>query len=887
MMRRRPKDLPPQPPQPRIIVGFDSEWVRETKGRNRILSYQLVVLNADTTRMSSTFIEPNGPSRRHRKSLTGLLEIALWNAVREGVIPDVPDKLVLASHFARADITALRDFNAIKRRLTAVRKTYTTTDRPLSTRIGRTRGEKPCSVTVVDTMLLCAAKTPLEQLGKDLGLPKVELPVGYSKEQMDLFLAERREDFIAYALTDARIAALWAARIGEIMRDIGVTKHVATLGAASVILVKQELAKLDIDLNEFLGKDASRRGKARTKPKLVDACPYAAQCYHGGLNIAFALGLSPEGRELIDVDLKSAYTTALALIQIPDWNSARRTFSLGALAVTEEAMTFAHVRFKFPNGTKFPGLPVRASEARGLVYPLEGSSWCTGPEIVTALMMGAEIDPLSGWRIDWQEGEAIRPLEGFTRHINEIRARAVAASDTVKATTMKEIGNSAYGKIAQAVASMRVIQDDAVFRRTFDAKWGETETLGPSAITQPLFAAHCTGLVRAALSEAVARLPASAWTASATTDGILFAGSEVDLDVSGPVAQAFARARARITPDKPNVWEVKHVPPRVLIVKTRGAYTVAPPGWTGKAICAQAGYRLPQPETRGLDPLQRSAVWLDLYRKREFETEMPNPSLTSLRDQHNKGLDLQMDDDRKTRWNADFDFKRRLMKIRNVEGLIAADSVPWRTVEEFEDTRDAFDEWRMSKRRVLKTAEDYEDFMDWAAGRASRSAVRMRSHNRLLPLARGAMLAAIHGALGVEKLPYQSIATVWTALCQVEVNVMTVKNAMRRGAEPDQLKHSIAYMTAGDEAFAASLLYWRPSAFPLLFALCKPGTEAERQTWEALGRAKDAHDMDAALSAEPEFDPDFEPDTDDDDSLLNAPEAVAFDDQSHWSMLTP
>jgi hypothetical protein len=113
MMRRRPKDLPQPPPQPRIIVGFDSEWVRETKGRNRILSYQLVVLNADTTRMSSTFIEPNGPSRRHRKSLTGLLEIALWNAVREGVIPDVPDKLILASHFARADITALRDFNAI------------------------------------------------------------------------------------------------------------------------------------------------------------------------------------------------------------------------------------------------------------------------------------------------------------------------------------------------------------------------------------------------------------------------------------------------------------------------------------------------------------------------------------------------------------------------------------------------------------------------------------------------------------------------------------------------------------------------------------------------------------------------------------------------------
>ena len=262
-------------------------------------------------------------------------------------------------------------------------------------------------------------KPRLSNWAKDLGLQKVELPAGYSKERMDMFLAERRDDFITYALTDARIAALWAARIGKILCDIGVTKPVATLGATSVILVKQEVAKLGVDLNEFLGKEASRRGKAHTKPNLVNTWACAAQCYHGGLNIAFALGFSPEGRELIDVDLKSAYTTALALIQIPDWKSARGTTSLADLAVTEEAMTFAHVEFKFPNETNFPSLPVRTSKGRGLVYPLEGKSWCTGPEIVTALMMGAEIEPLNGWRIDWRKDESIRPLEGFTRHIND------------------------------------------------------------------------------------------------------------------------------------------------------------------------------------------------------------------------------------------------------------------------------------------------------------------------------------------------------------------------------------------------------------------------------------------------------------------------------------
>ena len=87
MMRKRPKDLPPPPTQPRIIVGYDSEWVKERKGENRILSYQLVVLNADSMQMSCTFIEPNGPSRRHRKSLTGLLDNSFMERSSRGGDP--------------------------------------------------------------------------------------------------------------------------------------------------------------------------------------------------------------------------------------------------------------------------------------------------------------------------------------------------------------------------------------------------------------------------------------------------------------------------------------------------------------------------------------------------------------------------------------------------------------------------------------------------------------------------------------------------------------------------------------------------------------------------------------------------------------------------------
>lgn len=179
MMRKRPASLPPVIPQPTVSIGFDSEWTHLQKGLNQVLSYQLVVLNSETGQMSETFVSLEGKTRRSRKSLTWLLSVALHKAVGDGTIQRVPDRLILAAHFARADLTHLRDFHEIKRRVRAIRQTYATTDIPLSLRLATPKGDPRCAVTVVDTMLQCAAKTPLEKLGEALGTPKIELLVGY------------------------------------------------------------------------------------------------------------------------------------------------------------------------------------------------------------------------------------------------------------------------------------------------------------------------------------------------------------------------------------------------------------------------------------------------------------------------------------------------------------------------------------------------------------------------------------------------------------------------------------------------------------------------------------------------------------------------------------
>ena len=256
-------------------------------------------------------------------------------------------------------------------------------------------------------------------------------------------------------------------------------------------------------------------------------------------------------------------------------------------------MTVAYVAYNFPAGTLYPCLPVRASNKRGLVYPIQGHSWCTGPELVVARNLGAEICVEYGYRVDWRRG-SVRLFEGITCDINRIRRAAKAAGDTVLDKTVKEVGNSIYGKLAQAVANKRIIEDDCEPRHTFNTKYDRTDILGPSAITNPMMAAYCTGLVRALLFEAISKLSPSTWVGTITTDGFLFTGAIGDLDTSGPVSQAFLQARRRIlkrvesaeeykitlagSPEQ-IVWEEKHNVPRVLVTKTQGTYTIAPADW--------------------------------------------------------------------------------------------------------------------------------------------------------------------------------------------------------------------------------------------------------------------------------------------------------------------
>jgi hypothetical protein len=833
---------------PFVVAGLDAEWVSESAGVNLILSYQFSVLNADSGNRADIIVYSKGGKRI---TLEEGLTRAMLKACKKGVIDKVPGRFIIAAHFTRADLTTFANFGLIKRSVGAVRKSYATTERPLSVKLATSKGAINCSATVVDTMMLSSAGTSLEKLGKLLGFHKVELPYGYSKNRMDLFLRDHPEKFEEYALRDAVIPALWVAKVyGLLLDKLGIKKKVITLGGAGVELMKLEVKASGNDLHVFLGKNSKTK---QPLDNLVSVIATSSQAYHGGCNFAAALGYSPAGKELYDLDIKSAYTTALAFIGVPDWVGARQCLDLEGLAVVDEAMTVALVDFRFPDGTMFPCLPVRAANGWGLIYPMEGSSWCTGPELVVALGQGAIIKVRDGYRIDWQPG-GVRLFENITRLIGKIRreAKDTVPPDEVLDKLVKEVGNSLYGKLAQGVAGTRIIQDDIENRRVFNTMFGVTDRLGPSAITNAPMAAYVTGLVRALLLEALSRLPRGTWCGTATTDGFLSTCRLEEVDQSGPVALAFRAARTRITPGNDTIWEEKHVIPGALVTKTRGTFTVVPEGWNGgNIVLAKAGYMTPEP-AYDEDEFEQCRTWIEIYRARNYDTTLVAKSLTPLRVQHLLGEDIQMVK-RDIKWNADYDMKRKLVDVRDVDGLITADTVPWRNIDEFEQARNLLEEWKRSQRRVLKTAQDYEDMVEWGEMRMNRRQTGTTAQNKLSPVPAAVLKVLAWRDTPLSKwLRVETVAqkALWmSALCGMKVTESDVKNAKRRGAVVQDLAGSITDLSDEDRHFIVTLFSFgsiMPDVFDMAWDLCKPGSAAEEELDELFLDSRPEPELEAA-----------------------------------------
>lgn len=718
------KDLAANPKEPRkgqgptVYIGFDSEFVPGDKDHNNvILSLQFYLVGESGVMERVEY--PRGPDKSQRPHFREIIFKLIQDAMDLGVVLEWPNHVVLIGFFLRIDLQAFGDLVSFKQALENVggrvasvktsvllepdaddldgllnNQTYLTMDRD-----GVFRTLK---VRFVDAGGHVAMGTSLAQVGDLLGLPKLDLPEGYTKDRMDLLLQGNKQAFEEYGLRDSEIAVRFYLRLLDFAEDETEKRSLpATASSLAVSIFKKKLEDIKVDFNRAFGVTEvtstywnSTREKVLTKtektPSPLRAInePFIADCYSGGRNECYAFGPTTIG-VFNDFDLAGAYTTGMVDLRHIDYE--KFWYSRDPLDFVGHVLGFAYVRFNFPKGTRFPSMPVRNSNG-GLVYPLAGFSYCTAPEIEVALNLGCKIDILHGVILPWCDGDS-RLFEPFVMHIRSLRKSFVKGSlDELYA---KLLGNSLYGKTAQGLKVKTV----------FDSQGMKSVELPHSILTNAAIAAHTTGFVRAVLSEQIAGIPLHRNVISATTDGFITDADESELVLDGPMAKRFQLLCERVAPGS-KMLERKHRVRQLIAMKTRGQLT-AIPFESEPFILAKAGVS-PQVESA-----QHNEFMVNLFMNRRPGDMTITRPFTPFREQWVKDADV-VRLTRESKLNLEFDFKRCLvdpLEIAVADGEhLSLLSVPWNDLAECEQARAIFDGWRGD--RCLKTLQDFHDWED-------------------------------------------------------------------------------------------------------------------------------------------------------------------------------
>ncbi len=539
---------------------------------------------------------------------------------------------------------------------------------------------------------------------------------------MDALLNSEKTSYEEYALRDPKIAVLYALKIKKLNFELlGCDEVPTTLSSIGVNYLLKTWQDNNIDSHRVLGTrvesettwipsrghSIKRRVEVPTEDRYTHES-FVNECYHGGRNEQFFFGASEEG-DWTDFDLASAYTTAMSMIGLPVWDRIDVTRDVDKFQ--PDVLGYARVAFRFPLSTRFPCLPVRTEH--GLIFPLEGESFCCAPEIYLAQSMGAQLKIIHGVILPCEFN--IRPFETFIMECQKRRSSFVKKS--LEELFWKELGNGTYGKTAQGLKK----------RRCFNTRAGDYQNLPESKITNPFVAAFTTSFVRAVVGEILARLPLQVQVSNVTTDGVLTTATaaEMDVAVQGPLCRLFAQARYRIC-QKLDVVEVKHRVKQVLGMRTRGQLTLIPVQGS-EIVLAKAGVKPP----KDLKTKEEQNRWLvDVFINRTNTTTHVMSLLRTLPEIYKHGGDL-VGKEMVRKVSLEFDWKRRPQTgmTRPVNSIphLYFDTAPWTSIDDFRKCRDDWQRFASNSSGVLKQPSDLEAFLDY---RATKTVVGVRKSRR-------------------------------------------------------------------------------------------------------------------------------------------------------------
>ena len=737
------------------IISLDMEST-EKDGVKVILSYQYVVSFRGKRCEGITF--PKSGAKRDRLSFEKYVVIAIEAALKEGVLTKWADaeSVILVAHYLKCDLFSFSNsFKDIKTQVSSVRKTVASLKdgyavdfaKELKKRIDekpyklndKNNNAHPVLITFYDSMLFApAGYQSLKKVGELVNYSKLEIPERFSIKEMDKYLKEDREGFIKYAINDSMIACLLLERIIQEECVENGSDHLSfTIGSLAVKAFKRTQVEVfkqvygiegDVKLNNpafkqwfnaLFGKERITKERWIKKTNSDEYQPItsthdiltepahlfqqmAIECYHGGRNECYITGPS-EIDTWYDYDAPSCYTAIINGIKSINYDEM--VFSREIDDFTDiTGYGLLRLRFKFPDDTMYPTLPVRA-DPYGLIYPLEGVCFCTHFELMVALSQGAKIEILQGLVVPWENDVRI-----FTPFMKQVRAKRLhykskEHADDFLEKYWKEKGNSCYGRLAMGLRDKRV----------FDIQSGNMKQLQQGEITNGFFAAFVSGAARALLSSMLAGVPEDKQVIALTTDGFTTNAPIEAINLNSPICNIFREWFHMIDPSGGDILELKHKMAQVLAFKTRGYSTIMrADDDNGNFICARAGTQLPEDMT---DKAASTAWMNDTFLDREAHgknSTFDTHCLTSTKKMMINDIDM-VSEYGKQRLSLEPDYKRDLIP----NGMVAVDhrshlqclSKPHKTVEDMIRKRQRFDAWR--ENNCLKTEADWDNWLEY------------------------------------------------------------------------------------------------------------------------------------------------------------------------------
>jgi hypothetical protein len=684
-----------------LIVGLDSEYVTG-EAKNDVVSYQGFALSSPTP---YEWIEIMEPGRRLK--LAEVVSRIIQKGLDEGFLERCPARITLAIHWSLAELTSMQDYKELKRQFDALRNSYVTLGKPFQFKFkGREGKSRKVAVSVFDTTKLAPEKhRKLQALGDLLGLKKLEV----SHDEISnarRFLADDPDRFHAYGIRDAEIAARWLQRMGEFRKSLtGSADLPLTLGQIATEYVLTRWKAEGISRHEVLGTEevVNHRGVRKTVPIQPHHhyLTLATEGFHGGRNETYFYGASAID-QWDDWDINGAYVTALCALGTPNWERIRVPRSVDEF--TSDHYGVALVRFRFPGNVRFPCLPVRTRTS--LIFPLQGESFATSPEIELARSLGAAMEIINDTAYLMPMKDEL-PFLAVAREITRLRERHNASGNECFEHLCKTVGNSIYGKLCQGLQRKRV----------FDPRDEKMKDLGPSKITNAFLANMVTGLVRAFLGELLNRLPENRMVISATTDGFISNATEAEVmgAAMGPLGLKFRDFRITISTNDHAVLTLKHRTRQVIAWRTRGQATTEP--WEGfKIILAKAGISAPTSEREAQNEFIVK-TFIEREGNERYEVEL----FRTLHQIHDADGALDVGKyKRHIAYRMDYDWKRLPALERGTAPILGVDHVwfdtrPLPSAAVYQHLRDSWYAFTRESPRVLKSESDLADFEGYMA----------------------------------------------------------------------------------------------------------------------------------------------------------------------------